>query len=97
MDLKTWKTLSQKEQRALIQSFDALNGEGYDLAREVARDFEPHSRWPIQHVNVLNRFGELCIALYLENDDFQVASRYPEQSHLGFRIFFDSENNHFGQ
>lgn len=94
MQLTEWKKLSEFQRREALLKFDAPNGEGYDLARQVAEDFKPLSRWPFEKVSILNRFGELCISVYLKNDDYQYASRYQQDSHLGFRIFYDTENNY---
>lgn len=94
MHLNEWKKLTESEQRDALLKFNALNGEGYNLAKEVADDFKPLCRWPFEKVNILNRFGEICICVYLKNEDYQYASNYPNGSHLGFRIFYGTENNY---
>jgi len=97
MKLAEWKVLSSSEQKEALLKFDALNGEGYDLAAEVAEDYKSRCKWPYEKFNILNRFGELCICVCLSNEDYQIAYKYPEANYLGFRVFYGKESNYIQQ
>jgi len=97
MKLAEWISLSHKARKKVSDSWDTLNGEGYSLAEKVGNDFKQHCRWNYEKVNILNRFTELIICVYLESDDFQDANRYPTTTYLGFKINYDTVNNYFEQ
>jgi len=95
MNLTEWKSLSDEERRKISDSWDTLNGEGLDLAKQVATEFKNHCRWNYEKVNVFNRFTELVICVYLENVDYQEADRSSAFTYLGFRFHYDKVNNYF--
>lgn len=97
MDLSEWKSLSDAERKKVSDDWDTLNGTGYGLAKQVATDFKKHCQWNYERFNVLNRFTELVICIYLENEDYQYAERTSGVTYLGFKVHYDKANNYFEQ
>jgi hypothetical protein len=97
MDLNKWKSLSEAEREKVRGNWDTLNGEGYDLAKQAATEFKNHCRWNYEKFNVLNRFTELIICVYLENEDYQDADKSSVDTYLGFKVHYDKLSNYFEQ
>ena len=94
MNIDEWKSKSDGERKDILSAYDTYKDEGYDLARAVAEEYKKYCRWPYEKYNIVNRYGELMITVYLEFNDYQVAERYPIVDYYGFKIMYGSERNY---
>ena len=86
-----WKKLSDADRSAIIadtEMFNPYSNEAYDLVRDVGHDFVLDVDFEVMKIGVANRFGELVIDAYVEEDLLPHARISGPKKHLGFRIFY---------
>ena len=93
ISLEDWFHSSDEERAEILQSWDIAQGDGAEIATEVANLFKDECVYNVKEVNVVNQDGLWLIEAFMKPEDYVNVKHRQGVEFLGFKIAFYTVGN----